>query len=119
MALQENAASVISAVASGLSIEACGTASNKYEDRSSPVEPRIAGEVGHAAAGMKRNDANDTVNSLLKKYESRLANPPIGRTVQECWDSERRRPTKEFSSIIRAFKKEMAGLGVELRPELD
>ncbi len=117
MALQENSASVTAAVASGLSIESCGTASNKYEDRSSPVEPRIAGEVAHSVAGMKRSDANEIVKGLLKKYESKLPNPPLGKTVHECWDSEKRRPSKEFSSLVRSFKRELAELGVELRPE--
>jgi methylamine--corrinoid protein Co-methyltransferase len=117
MILQETSASVISAVASGLSIESLGSASNKYEDRSSPVEPRISGEVAHAVPGMKREDANVIVKELLKKYEAKLANPPLGKTVHECWDANKRRPTKEFSKVIRAFKRDIADLGIELRPE--
>ena len=117
MILQETSASVISAVASGLSIESLGSASNKYEDRSSPLEPRISGEVAHAVAGMKREDANIIVKDLLGKYEAKLANPPLGKTVHECWDAERRRPTKEFSAVIKGFKRDMADRGVELRSE--
>ena len=117
MVLQETTASVMAAVASGLSIEMGGTATNKYEDRMTPVEPRISGEVAHATAGMKRSDANEIVEKLLAKYEKRLANPPIGKTMHECWDAERRRPSKEYRAIVKRFKTELTGLGLELRPE--
>jgi len=117
MILQETSASAIAAVASGLSIESLGSAANKYEDRTSPVEPRISAEVAHAVAGIKRSEANEIVKSLLKKYESKLANPPLGKTVHECWDADRRRPTKEYANVVRAFKKDMGNLGVKLRPE--
>jgi methylamine--corrinoid protein Co-methyltransferase len=117
MALYENSASVIAAVASGLSIESGGIATNKYEDRMTPVEPRISGEVGHAVAGMKRSEANAIVKKLLSRYESKLADPPLGKTLHECWDAERRRPTKEYSALVRKFKRDIGSYGVELRPE--
>src|SRR5512137_401195 len=118
MILQETSASVIAAVASGLSIEMGGTATNKYEDRMTPVEPRISGEVAHAVAGMKRSEADEICRKLLPKYESKLSAPPLGKTLHECWDAERRRPTKEYRTIIKRFKTDLAGLGVELRPEM-
>jgi len=117
MCLYETTASVIAAVVSGQSIESVGVASNKEEDRTTPVEPRISAEVGHAVAGMKRSDANEILLKLLAKYESKLPNPPLGKTLFECWDPERRRPSKEYSSLISRFKKEMHELGVELKPE--
>jgi len=117
MVLYENAASVTAAVASGLSIECGGTATNKYEDRMTPVEPRVAGEVAHAAAGMKRSEANEVVKSLLAKYETKLAAPPLGKTLHECWDAERRRPSKEYARIVKAFKRTASDLGLVLRPE--
>lgn len=117
MALQETSASVLAAVASGLSIEMGGTATNKYEDRMTPVEPRISGEVAHAVAGMKRSEANAIAQKLLSKYESKLKDPPLGKTVHECWDAEKRRPSKEYAAVIRRHKKDMAGLGIELRAE--
>jgi len=57
------------------------------------------------------------VKVLLRKYVSKLPNPPLGKLMHECWDVERRRPTKEYSSVVKRFKKEMLDLGVELRPE--
>jgi len=118
MVLYEDSASVISAVVSGLSIECGGTATNKYEDRMTPVEPRIAGEVAHVVPGMKRSHANEVLKKLLAKYESKLANPPLGRTLHECWDASKRAPSKEYRGVITRFKREMADLGVGLKPEI-
>jgi methylamine--corrinoid protein Co-methyltransferase len=118
MCLYETAASVTAAVVSGLSIESLGVATNKHEDRTTPVEPRISAEVGHAVAGMKRSEANELAKKLLSRYESKLLAPPLGKGLYECWDAENRRPTKEYQQVIRKFKKEMSDLGVKLRPEL-
>ena len=74
--------------------------------------------MGHAVAGMKLTDANAMANKLLAKYESKLSNPPLGKSLTECWDAERRRPTKEYLTVIKSFKKSMAGLGVKLKEEL-
>jgi methylamine--corrinoid protein Co-methyltransferase len=117
MALFETSASVTAAVTAGLSIESVGVASNRYEDRTTPVEPRISAEVGHAVAGMKLQDANALAKKLLDKYESKLLKPPLGKTLHECWDAEKRRPTKEYAGVIRRYKKTMRDLGVDLRDE--
>jgi methylamine--corrinoid protein Co-methyltransferase len=118
MCLFETSASVTAAVVSGQSIESVGVASNREEDRTTPVEPRISAEVGHAVAGMKRKDANELVKKLLAKYESKLSNPPLGKTLFEAWDAEKRRPSNEYRKVIKAYKKTMSDLGVELKPEI-
>lgn len=117
MCLYETSASVIAAVVAGQSIESVGVASNKEEDRTTPVEPRISAEIAHAVAGLKRADANEILLWLLSKYESKLPNPPLGKTLFECWDPERRKPCKEYQKLIMKFKKEMQENGIELRPE--
>lgn len=117
MCLYETSASVISAIVSGLSQESVGVATNKKEDLRTPAEPRISAEVGHAVAGMKRSDANEIVKELLKKYESNLNSPPLGKGIYECWDVDRRKPTQEYIGVINEFKKEISKLGIDLRPE--
>jgi methylamine--corrinoid protein Co-methyltransferase len=117
MCLFETSASVTAAVTAGLSIESLGVATNKHEDRTTPVEPRISAEVGHAVAGMKLADANELVKGLLKKYESKLDQPPLGKSLYECWDGEARKPTKEYHEVIMRYKRDMRDLGVDLRPE--
>ncbi|MEM0342650.1 MAG: monomethylamine:corrinoid methyltransferase [Thermoplasmata archaeon] len=118
MCLYETTASVTAAVVSGLSIESLGVATNKHEDRTTPVEPRISAEVGHAVAGMKRSDANELVKSLLAKYEPKLGSAPLGKSLYECWDADARKPSKEYQGVIRRYKSEMADLGLELKPEM-
>ena len=118
MCLFETSATVLAAVTAGLSIESVGVASNRYEDRMTPVEPRISAEMGHAIASMKLSDANEIAKKLLAKYESKLSNPPLGKDLHECWNAEKRRPTKEYQSLIRSYKKSMKGLGVELKEEI-
>lgn len=117
MCLFETSASVTAAVTAGLSIESLGVATNKHEDRTTPVEPRISAEVGHAVAGMKLADANELVKGLLKKYESKLNEPPLGKSLYECWNAEARKPTKEYHGVIMRYKRAMADLGIDLRPE--
>ena len=120
MCLYETSASVMAAVASGLSMESVGVATNKYEDRVTPVEPRISAEVGHAVAGVKRSEANEMAKKLLRKYESKLTSPPLGKPLQECWNSSRRRPTKEYSALIKRYKRSMASVGLKMESsELD
>ena len=118
MCLYETTSSVTAAVVSGLSIESLGVATNKHEDRTTPVEPRISGEVGHAVAGMKRSDANELVKNLLSKYEPKLASAPLGKGLYECWDAEKRAPSKTYRALIKRYKKDMSALGLELKPEL-
>jgi len=118
MCLFETSASVTAAVVSGLSIESLGVATNKHEDRTTPVEPRISAEVGHAVAGMKRSDANDLVKKLLTKYEPKLTNPPLGRSLYECWDPDARMPSKEYKGVIKKYKAQMSDLGLELKPDM-
>jgi len=66
---------------------------------------------------MKRSDANEIVKELLKKYESNLDSPPLGKEIYECWDVDRRKPTQEYIGVINEFKKEIGNLGIDLRPE--
>ncbi|MBN1677340.1 MAG: monomethylamine:corrinoid methyltransferase [Candidatus Thermoplasmatota archaeon] len=117
MCLYETTAAVTAAVTAGLSIESVGVATNKHEDRTTPVEPRISAEVGHAVAGMKRKDANELVKKLLAKYESKLDAPPLGKSLYECWDADARKPTKEYRGIIKRYKKEVAGMGLRVKEE--
>lgn len=117
MCLHETTASVTAAVTAGLSIESLGVATNRYEDRTTPVEPRISAEVGHAVAGMKLSDANELVKALLKKYESKLGNAPLGKTLYEAWDADKRKPSKEYQALLKAYKNDMADLGLQLPPE--
>lgn len=78
------------------------------------MEPRVACETGRAAtkAHTKRENANEIVKELLKKYENRHGNPPLGKTFQECYDVKRKKPTQEYVDLYRKIKEELRELGV-------
>jgi methylamine--corrinoid protein Co-methyltransferase len=115
MCLYETAASVTAAVVSGLSFEALGVATNKYEDRMTPMEPRLSAEVAHGVVGMKRAEANELVKKLSKKYMDKIANAPLGKKFQECFDIRRGKPSEEYVKVYGRVKKELGDLGVEFQ----
>jgi len=112
MCLYETAASVTAAVVSGLSIESLGVATNKYEDRMTPMEPRFSAEVALAVAGMKRNEANEFVKALLAKYMDKISNAPLGMKFQECFDMARGKPSEKYVELYGKVKKEVEDLGI-------
>jgi methylamine--corrinoid protein Co-methyltransferase len=115
MCLYETAASVTAAVVSGLSIEALGVATNKYEDRMTPMEPRLSAEVAHAVAGMKRSEANEIVKGLLSKYMDKIKDPPLGKKFQECFDIQRGKPSDAYIEIYDKVKRELQDMGIKFR----
>ena len=115
MVLYETAAWIITAVASGAHVEAEGVCKATHIDHFTPMEPRFAAEVAHAAAGIKRSLANELVDKLLSKYEDRIKSPPIGMTYQECYDTKTRRPSEEYVRLHSKVKKELEDLGLEFK----
>jgi methylamine--corrinoid protein Co-methyltransferase len=113
MCLYETAASVMAAVVSGLSIEALGVATNKYEDNMTPMEPKFSAEVARAVAGMKRSEANEIARNLLASYMDKIGDAPLGKKFQECFDIKRGKPSGRYVEVYNKVKKEIQGLGVK------
>jgi len=115
MVLHEIAARVITAVISGLSIEAVGVAKAIHEDYLTPIEPRFAAEVAHAtaASGMKREDANEIVKHLESLYKDKLSDPPSGTRYQECFDMKTGKPSPRCVETYNKVKRELEELGLE------
>ena len=76
------------------------------------LENKFAAEVAKATAGMKRSDANEIVKRILPKYESRLANPPLGKSFLECYDRVKLTPSKEWAEIYKHVRKEIIDFGI-------
>ncbi len=115
MVLHEIAARVITAVISGLSIEAVGVAKAIHEDYLTPIEPRFAAEVAHAtaASGIKREDANEIVKHLESLYKDKLTDPPSGTRYQECFDMKTGKPSPRCLETYNKVKRELEELGLE------
>jgi hypothetical protein len=114
MVYYEIATTVTTSVVSGGSIEFGGVAKATHIDHFTPMEPRLASEVAHAVVGMTREEANGIVKRLLEKYEGNISNPPLGKKYEECWDVQRKTPSKEYINFDRKMKRELAGLGIPL-----
>jgi methylamine--corrinoid protein Co-methyltransferase len=113
MVLLEAAAHGMAAV-SGANLYIFGAARNKYKDRFTPREARMAAEVGHAVARskMKRSEANAILDEIVKRYEGRIKEAPLGKKIQECYDVKKIRPTAEYVQLYDGVKKQLTDLGI-------
>jgi methylamine--corrinoid protein Co-methyltransferase len=114
MCLYEIASGVVRGVVSGGSIEFGGVGAAKHVDHLTPMEPRFASEVAHAAAGMTRAEGNELVKRLLAKFEDQLFDPPQGKTFQEIYDWESIEPCQEYVELYGRVKDELKGYGLKL-----
>jgi len=98
----------------GSASTARATAENKHKNRATPLEARLACEVGYESVeeGLKREDANELVKGLIAKYEDKLGNAPLGKMFQECYDLKTIMPTKEYMGLYEGVKKELGDMGV-------
>jgi hypothetical protein len=114
MVLYEAAAHGLTSSVSGGNLWEMAVARNKHKNRATPMEARMACEVGCAAAdvGLKREDANELVKEIVKKYEANLTSAPLGKNFQECYDVKKVRPREEYVQLFEEIKKELIQLGV-------
>jgi hypothetical protein len=115
MVLYEAAAHALASTVSGANLWEAAPARNKHKNRATPMEARMAAEVGHAAAGMEltRGAANELVQRILAKYEDQIADAPLGSEFQECYDAARSLPSQEYLDLFARVKSDLAAMGLE------
>ncbi len=89
-------------------------AKNKVKNHATPMEGRMAAEVGCGAAKHKisRGDANELALTLLKTYENDIEDAPIGKSFRECYDVRRIKPSPEYMTLYKKTKKELEDIGI-------
>jgi len=112
--LYEAAAYAIAGTVSGLNLMAVEVAKNKYLDHCSGMEARMAAEAGHAASGMKLEDANELLKEVLKRYRDRIKEAPVGKSFRECYDLKTITPTSEYNSIYDSVVADLKNLNLEI-----
>jgi len=114
MLYYETAAHAIASTVSGANLWEMAPARNKYPNRGTPLECRLAAETGYGTvmSGMSRKEANRIVNALLKKYEKDIPDAPLGKTFAEMYDIEKAVPKKEAADQYREMVKELKDMGV-------
>jgi len=114
MVLQEAATHGLVSVVSGANLWEIGVAFNKYKNYATPMEARMAAEVGCGVAkeNLSRTDANELTLALLDLYEEKIPNAPMGKNFRECYDVRKSKPTPEYDALYRKTKTELQDLGV-------
>ena len=115
MIFYEAACFALVSTVSGWHLWGIGSARNKYRNRATPLEARMAMEVGHAIArqGMTREPANELALRLLARYEAEAATASIGKEYEECYDVATALPTQEHFDMYRKVKDELAKMGID------
>jgi len=89
-------------------------AKNLHKNYATPMEARMAAEVGCGAAKerISRENANDLALTLLKTYEENIENAPLGKSFRECYDVRKCKPSKEYMDLYKKIRTELEDLGV-------
>jgi len=114
MLYYETAAHSIASTVSGANLWEMAPARNKYPNRGTPLECKLAAEVGYGTvlSSLTRRDANSIVDKLLKQYEKDIPEAPIGKTFREMYEVEKAVPKKEALEQYKDVVKELKDLGV-------
>ncbi len=115
MVVSEIVAGALTATVSGLHLNLAAVARNKLPERSSGMEARIGAEAGHLTArqGITREQANEIVKQILAGYEAQIADAPVGKRFDECYNLETVEPTREYLDLYERCKETLNGLGLD------
>jgi len=119
MQFWEIAALCIAGLASGRDLF-CGGGVRRYKVRhmlGSALENRFHAELGYAATGLNREDANELVKNIVRKYEGDITKDggPWGHSFGEIYDLKTLTPRRRFLEIYDRVKKELGDLGIEFK----
>ena len=115
MSLLEAAAMSATSVVSGGNVESGPTGRGTHLDYLSPMANLFAAEVGRSVVGMSRKDVNAIVVRLLAKYESRLADPPLGQRYQDCFDMASRQPKADALAAYGQARAALIEMGLQFK----
>jgi len=116
--LYEVAANAIVVAVSGGHLEGVGSADGRVPNGTG-LEARLMGEVGKAVTkqGMTREEANDIVLKLLKKYEYIFTEPEkyIGKRFDEAYDMATVTPLPEWERMYFEVKEDLRNMGLHIQ----
>ena len=79
----------------------------------SGLESKWEAEVAYASTKLKREEANEIVKILLKKYEDKIRDAPEGLTFGEIYDWKTLKIKPQVYETYIKIKKELADLGLD------
>ena len=107
------AAATIGSVCGASRLMGPRSATGVHLNHCSGLESRLMGEVGHAAAGVSREQAEGIVQKAVAKYEPELTGKPFGKPFPELYDVTTLRPKPEWLAMYDRVKLEVAGWGLD------
>jgi methylamine--corrinoid protein Co-methyltransferase len=107
------AAATIGAVCGASRLMGPRSATGVHLNHCTGLESRFMGEIGHATAGMDREEAEGIVQKAVAEYESELTGKPFGRPFEELYDVIKLRPNAEWLATYDRVKDQVAGWGVD------
>jgi methylamine--corrinoid protein Co-methyltransferase len=90
-------------------------ARNRHPEHATGMEARIGAEAGHLTArqGVTREQADEIVKQILAQYEDQLAEAPIGKRLDECYNLDTLEPTQEYVELYERVKEKLSGFGLD------
>jgi methylamine---corrinoid protein Co-methyltransferase len=112
--LWEVAAGAIVGAVSGLNQHGVGATCGTKTDHTSGLEARFQAQVGYAALGLPREQANQYVFECLSHYESTLADPRPGKAFPELYNTNTLEPGEEWLDIYHQVCQELTQIGLNI-----
>lgn len=114
MAAYEIVAHALAGTVAGADLDLVAVARNRHPERATGMEARIGAEAGHLTArqGIRRDQANQIVKQILGQYEDRLAEAPIGKRFDECYNLATMEPTQEYIELYGRVKEKLSSFGM-------
>ncbi|MBL7118513.1 monomethylamine:corrinoid methyltransferase [Candidatus Bathyarchaeota archaeon] len=111
--LIESALRNIEAPLNGANLYAHRVSRPRMNAGQTPLEAEWMVEVSDATinAGLTRENAGDILKAITKKIEGKK--PVPGKTIQECYDLIKHKPSKEYQEIYEKVKKDLTDLGLK------
>ncbi len=111
----ESAAGLMINAASGASCTiGPRSAGGRLKDYITPVEAWWCGEIFKSCGSMDLTQVNEIAKVLVARYESGLGDPPIGKSITECFDLRKLEPTEEYRVLYERVREELMELGMPL-----
>jgi methylamine--corrinoid protein Co-methyltransferase len=115
MVAYEIVAHALAATVAGADLDLAAVARNRHPECATGMEARIGAEAGHLTArqGIGREQANEIVKQILAQYEDQMADAPIGKRFDECYDLQTLQPTQEYVELYGRVKEKLSGFGLD------
>jgi methylamine--corrinoid protein Co-methyltransferase len=99
----------------GADLDLAAVARNRHPEHATGMEARIGAEAGHLTArqGVTREQANEIVKQILAQYENQLAEAPIGKRLDQCYNLETLEPTQEYAELYERIKERLRKFGLD------